>query len=358
VVRVRVPAQLRAYDGPDITSYWQTITESYVSVTLDQFKTVGFSITAKDRTLEIKDFRTQCIDPAIDPLADAIDTYVFGTLGLQFNNIVGYAGVTPSSSAILGLAAQRLTELGCPSDNRNAVFNPAARWALADYLKSICNPEMARDVLTRGFIGRNADMQFYESNNIGRHTNGRFDGTVLTKGASQVGAELIMDGFGGAYSDVLKTGDIFTAVGAYQVKPVSGDTMPSLKQFVVTADTDSIADNDGEATPTIFPSIDATIPGKTCSASPTNDGAITLFGGASGSYTNNLAFHKNAIAMAIVPLRPVEGGLQSRSVSMKGINLLYTIGGDIDTLVTKFRFDVLFGGLVVNREMGVRIAGE
>ena len=167
-----------------------------------------------------------------------------------------------------------------------------------------------------------------------------------------------MDGIGGAVTDFLKKGDIITFAGCYAVKPVSGEALPYLRQFVVTEDTDAVATGTGEATIPIYPSIDVTAPGKTCSASPTNDGAVTLFGGASTSYTRNLAVHRSAMTFASAPLKPLQGGSKSYQVTLDGMTLLYSAGDDIKARHTIYRYDALFGGKLVNPMMACLIAGE
>ncbi|MBW7995369.1 MAG: hypothetical protein FVQ81_02115 [Candidatus Glassbacteria bacterium] len=359
-VRVRVPAKLRSYDGPDITGNGdsQNAIESYVDVKLSQHKVTPVTITAKDMTLEIADFQRQIADQQVIPIADDFDTYIFGTLPLGCANIVGEAGVTPASDEVVSDAAVRLTEMGCPGEDRNFVLNPVARGALAQYIKATSNQKIAADALRRGFVGRTADMAFWQSNNISRHTNGSFNGTPIVMGASQTGATVVIDGIGGAYTDFLLQGDIITFAGCYAVKPVNGEAFPYLRQFVVTADVDSVATGTGQATVPIWPAIDIAVPGKTCSASPSNDGAVTLFGGASTSFSRNLACHKKAITFASSPLHPLDGGSRSFNTSVDGVSLLFTAGDQIKELQTIKRFDSLFGGLIVNPDMCCMIAGE
>jgi len=353
-VTVGIPARYAAIDGPTITAEQiQAHTEESVDITLDQHKTVPMSITTHDRTLKMDKFRERVIEPAIIPIADAVDTFIFGTLYKQVFHFVGQPGTDPSSFMAIGAAAQRLTEMGVPYEDRRCILNPAGRWAMADALKGVFNPTMASDLLKKGFIGRSADMSFHESNNIARHTAGAGAAAPLVKGASQTGASIITDAWGTSQSDVLLAGDVITFAGCYAVKPVSGAALPYLKQFVVTADVDSDAVGTGEATVAISPAIVVTGARKNCSASPTNDGAITLV----ASHAANLAFHKNAMALCMAPLAPLEGGSKSYQMKSDGIVILITGADNILTLDTVWRLDVLFGGKVIHPEMACRIAG-
>lgn len=360
-IRVRVLADLRAYDGPDITSTGanQVLTESYLSIVLNQDKNVPVTIPNKDMTLEIQDFKQQVTDQQMIPMADKIDTFIFGTIPLLCPNIVGEPGITPASDEVISDAGVRLSEMGCPWDQRKFVLNPKARGALATYIKAISNSAINAAALRRGHVGQTANMEFLESNNISSHTNGGFDGTPIVNGATQIGSTIEIDGFGGGgATDVLLKGDIITFAGCFAVKPVSGDILPYLKQFVVTADADAAATGTGEASVSIYPAIDTAIPGKTCSASPTNGGAVTLFGGASTTYTRNLACHKKAMTFAMSPLHPLDGGSVSYNVSHEGLSLLYSAGDSIYKRETVKRYDALYGGLLTNPNMCCLIAGE
>jgi len=167
-VRVRVLGDLQAYDGPDITANGddQYLTETYVNVQLEKDKVVPVTITNKDLTLEIEDFQKQVTDQQMIPMADAIDSYIFSTIPLVCPNIVGTPGVTPSTDEVVSDAGVRLTEMGCPYEDRSVVLNPKGRGGLAQYLKAISSPAMAEDMVKRGFITRTANMAFYESNNV------------------------------------------------------------------------------------------------------------------------------------------------------------------------------------------------
>ena len=73
-----------------------------------------------------------------------------------------------------------------------------------------------------------------------------------------------------------------------------------LQQFVVNADVSS--DGSGNLTASISPPIITSGPHQTCSAAPADNAAITVVGTASTGYVQNMAYHKNTMALAIVPL--------------------------------------------------------
>jgi hypothetical protein len=360
-LRVKIPARFISYASRDLTGVDQYASETYMNLTLDTEGVVPVTYTDKDLTLEISNFNEQIAKPMVEPVADDFDTFIFDKMGWSCPNIVGEPGITPSSDEVITNATVRLAENGCPLTGLNAVFNHRAAGNIAQYLKATSNQQIAADVIKRGYAGKDiAGTRFWQSNNVYRHTNGSFDGTPIVKGASQ-GADgtIIIDGIGGAYTGFLKKGDILTFAGCYAVRPTNHVALPHLKQFVVTKDVDSVADNTGEATVSISPAIVTSGAKQNCSAYPTNDGAVKLFGSAGQTYTRNLVCHPGAFTFATSPLHPLTGGSVSHpSGVVEGMSVLLTIFDEGRKMQTIRRLDYLYGGLMVNPDMCCLVAGE
>lgn len=95
-ITVRKPATFTANefvraDGITI----QDATEGSVPVTLNHFADVSFAVTSEDLTLEIKDFSTQLLDPAMQAIAEKIDRDIL----LFRNDITNIVGDTASPGA-------------------------------------------------------------------------------------------------------------------------------------------------------------------------------------------------------------------------------------------------------------------
>jgi len=99
-------------------------------------------------------------------------------------------------------------------------------------------------------------------------------------------------------------------------------------------------------------------PYQTVTAAPAAGATITVKTGDGGSsHKQNLAFHKNAITIAFVPLDVAgkgDGVTQSRE-NYKGISLCATRHFDFDSMTQKYRFDILFDVIVQNRSFACRI---
>jgi len=101
-------------------------------------------------------------------------------------------------------------------------------------------------------------------------------------------------------------------------------------------------------------------PYQTVTAAPANNAAISvLTGTASTSYRQNIAFHKNAITMAFVPLDVAESGegVAQHRENFKGISITATRWFDAVEMTKNYRFDILFDVIVQNRAFAVRTTG-
>jgi hypothetical protein len=127
----------------------------------------------------------------------------------------------------------------------------------------------------------------------------------------------------------------------FAVNPQSRQSTGTLMQFTVTADVAAAA--------TVLPISPAIVTSgafQNVTASPTNGAAFTIFGTASGSYSANVAYHKDAFTLAMVPMYAPPSGKGVIDVavqSYKGMNIKVTefYDGVNDNYI--MRLDVLFG---------------
>ena len=191
-------------------------------------------------------------------------------------------------------------------------------------------------------------MNWHMDQNLYRHTNGARAGTPLMNGATAEGAtSVVTDGWTG--SGAVAEGDRFTIDGVFAVNPITKSTYAYLQPFVVTAAGTNSA---GALTINISPAIRASGAFQNVSALPADNAALTFSGAASALSTIGLLWHKDAVALAIVPLEKPDG---VNSASMKydstsGVGMRYCEWWDGDTDQWKSRFDVVFGVLLQRGE--------
>jgi hypothetical protein len=150
---------------------------------------------------------------------------------------------------------------------------------------------------------------------------------------------------------------VFTISGVFAVNPVSKATLPHLQQFVVKSDVTANGTTTATTTLTISPPIITTGAFQTVSAVAADDATITIMGTASTAYSQNLVFHKNAFALALVPMIKPPGAVDVARESYKGISVrvipYYTGASD----VSSWRIDVLYGTKTVDPRLATRLSG-
>jgi hypothetical protein len=361
---VRRPVMFEATDGTSLTT--QDLEEATVTVSLDNRKHVGFAVTSEDMALRIEDANERYIKPAMQELAQQVESAIAATY-TEIPNFVGTPGTTPSTFLDVANAGAELSKLGVPHDMRSAFYDSAASVSLANGLKGVFTQGIAKTAIEEASIGRYAKFDIFESNSLKSHTVGIATGTPLVNGADQNVTyatakdtdtqTLVTDGWTNDQTGILKAGDVITIAGVNSVNRRTREDTGDLQTFVVTADANS-GSTTGPATLTIAPPIIISGPYQTVTAAPANNAAITVLTGTGGSsYRQNLAFHKNAITLAFGQLDVVTDGASGDRQNYNGISIKtqrqYSISADTLT----YRFDVLFGVKVQNRSFAVRTTG-
>jgi hypothetical protein len=368
IAYVRRPVEFRTTDGAEVTEGdISDIEEATVPVELDTHKKIVWSITSTQKTLNVEDITERYIKPTTKKLAQAVED----NLAAQYANIpnfVGTPGTTPSNFLAIANASRKLAELGVPMDETWCAFwSPNAKVNLADSLKGVFPPKIAKKAIERASFGDYGDFDNYQCQSLKQHTVGVNTGTPLVNGASQnttyalskdtISQSLLTDGWTNSQTGILKAGDVFTIADVYSVNRDTYVSTGQLQDFVVLADADSGAST-GPATLTIRPPIITSGPYQTVDAAPADDAVITVKTGTGGSsYKQNLAWHRNAITLAFARLDTPDAdeGAKAFRVDYKGISIrgIYQYNAILDR--TLYRWDILFGSKAQNPSMAVRI---
>src|SRR3989338_278419 len=341
--QIRNPWRFEVQDGPVINT--ADIQETSVTVAITAHKGVPISISVRDRTMKVEDFKQQFLSDAMLKLANAVDMDLLG-LYKDVGQAVGTAGTTPDAYSIFGDAATKLDFMSCPpgQDNRNHVLDPLATWKMADTIKSINTlpAEMQKKLIEEGMIARLAGMGgLYSAQNVKSHTAGT-GANYLVNGESQIGSTLVVDTGTGTFV----VGDIITIAGVNALNPVSYQSTGQLQQFVVTA-----AYAGGAGSVSISPAIIITGPTRNVSGSPADNAAITRV----ASHKANLAFHRNAFCLATVPFELPETAPVKEQIKEDGIAMTFTGGWDGTNFSETYRLDILYAVKTLRPEWAVRI---
>lgn len=362
-IDVRRPVMFTATDGAVISSN-EDIEERAATVTLDKRKKVNFAITSQDLTLSVEDFTERYVQPAAAELAQTVESAI-AEVYTQIGNFVGTPGTFPSTFLEVGAAAKVLSKLGTPMNVRwCAFYDEDASLKLADGLKTVFPTKIAVKAIEEAAIGRYSKFDMYENQSLALHTVGVATGTPLVNGTLQSSTyaasgdawtqSLVTDGWTNDTADILLAGDVITIAGVNSVNRRTRKDTGDLQTFTVTENVASGATT-GPATLTISPPMIISGPYQTVTAAPLEDAVITVKTGAGGSsHKQNLAFHKNAITLAMAPLDLPEDGATASRESYGNISIRSVRQYDITTDETVYRFDILFGVKAQNPDMAVR----
>lgn len=311
--------------------------QDLVQIPLDQWKGADFYLTDKELNEidENEHFIPMEMGEAVRALANSVDNGVHS----RYTGIYGYvgtAGTTPFSTLATATQARKvLTEQLAPDDGmRRVLLDPTAE-AQALLLPGLTNWDVTgeKGIIINGRLGRKFNMDYFMSQNVTTHTSGTAGaGGAITIGSTQaVGASTINLAQAGVLGSLL-VGDVFSVAGATQTYVVKTSVVLTSANVAVAVQPDVVA--------------------------VLTAGAVVT---QKASHTVNLAFHRNAFALATRPLleRTSQYKLGSEMLAMtdpmSGISLRLELKRQ--NKQTVWDLDILFGHQLVRPAMAARIAG-
>lgn len=360
-ISIRRPADFTVRTNATLAS--QDVIEGKTTLTVDNQIGVDFEFTSKDLTLKITDLSERVLKPAMSSIINYMAKDVLSTMYKGAYNWVGTAGQVVNSYTDFAKAPERLDEMAVPQDGRMAILSPADHWGLLGSQTALYIQGAANDAYRNGSLGMIGGVDTYMSAVAPTHTGGTRDNTTpLVNGADQNVTydtakntwtqDLICDGFDA--SSTIKEGDVFTIDGVYMVNPKTKVSTGILQQFVATADKTA---SSGAVTLKISPPIIISGPHQTVDAKPADNAALTFVGTASTGYRQNLVFHKNAMALAVVPMELPAAAYGAARESYKGLSCRVVPVYDGVNDISKWRLDVLYGRKLIDPRLVTRLSG-
>jgi hypothetical protein len=363
-ISIRRPADFTVRTGATLST--QDVIEGKVTLSIDQQIGVDFEFSSTDLTLKINDLSDRVIKPAMSNIINHVASDVLSTAYAGFYNWAGTAGQTINSFSDFAKGPERLDEMAVPASDRLAILSPADHWALVGAATSLSNTGAEGSAYRNGRLGMLGGVDTYMSQVVATHTNGTADNTTpVIKGASQTVTydtakntwtmSLLTDGWDA--SATLTAGTVFTIDGVYMVNPKTKAATTILQPFVVTANVTAQATTTNTTTLTISPPIITVGQHKTVSAAPLDDATITVLGAASTGYKQNLVMHKNAMALAVVPMEMPQAVYNGSRQSYKGLSCRVIPIYDGTNDISKWRLDMLYGRKLIDPRLGTRLSG-
>ena len=373
-INLRKPPRYVGRTGPALQV--ESSVETYVPLTLGTQFGVDMAFTTQDLTMNISDFSDRFIKPAVAAVANKID-YDGLQQFLNVYNLVGTPGqltntVTPptqaqSTAAILAARA-RLNQEAAPVDElRSFVVDPATEVGIVSGLTNLFNPQgTISSIFQKGALGDNTlGFSFAMDQNVGNFTAGTFIvGTDTMAVAAQAGGS-VQTNAQTAFSltatitstKTLTAGTVFTIPGVYAVNPQNRQSTGVLRNFVVTS---AVTGTGSSQTISVFPTpvFSGQFQNVTSSTGTIPSGNATIISGsASASYSNSIAFHRDAFAFGTADLLLPQGVDMAGRASADGVSIRLVRQYDINSDQLPCRLDVLYGWSTIYPELACRVTG-
>ena len=355
-ISIRRPTDFTVRDGA--VSSNQDIVEGKVSLVVDKQKGIDFGFTSKELTLNVGEISDRYIKPAMIQLANQVDADL-QALYKQVPKWAGTPGQVINSFADFAKGPEMLDLYSIPMEGRSAILSPADHWALLGSQTGLYMQDVAKGAYRNGSLGMIGGVDTYMSQNVPNHTVGS-DVTTVTVNQSVVTSTITYAAVKNTNEQTitiaggtLNAGDVFTIDDVYAVNPVSKASLGVLRQFtVVSYASNSLVFSPAAVWTGAFQNV-----AVTGGVTDLNSKALTFQGTASTAYRQNLMFHRNAFALAMVPMISPPGAPSVSRQSNNGtsVRMIPTYDGTNDR--SNFRLDILYGVKAVDPRLAVRLSG-
>lgn len=329
-IKIRKPGVFTAQDAPSTA---QDIEPGETEITLSNWREVKFGLTDKDLTFTKEQIITEHIRPAAYALADDLDQ----KLAALYKDVPWYHDQAAADIAMSDLAKTRKilrdNKVPLEAGNVHLMVDPAAEAGLISLAEfNRADASGSAETLREGTLARRYGMDIFVNQNTASHTPGvAADATgALTANAAKGATTIAFDGI--TTAGTIKKGDSFT---------LAGDT----QRYVFTED--KTASGGAITSVGIFPAL------KIAAVSTT---VITIN---LDAHVANLAFHRNAFALATAPLSEMGDGLGARIASVAdpvtGLSLRSRIFYEGNNSKVFVALDILYGYKTLEPNLAVRL---
>ena len=311
------------------------------------------------------DLSKNYIQPAMSPLISGIEGDFLSYATKATWNAVGTPGTPPTDLLPFGDARAKLNQNLAPKDGNRAIqYDSINMSKIVNGLKGLFQDStQIKEQYREGMIGRTAMAEWYENDRMYTHTNGS-DVTGTTDAAALV-TDAALNKLNGLVVDMHTTvavtaqtvGTVFTIAGVYACHPETKAVLPGapLQQFVITAI--------GATTTSIQPQIFLTggrqnvcsVTGAQLATTAFNSATLTFVGAASGSYVQNLMYHKEAFQFITADLPLMDDAQKCVRRESDGLSVRVWMASDIRNDELLMRLDILYGFAALRPEWACRI---
>jgi len=370
------PYIAQSFDGSDATSNFKDSTQLAVPATIGYQKHSTALLTAKELRDQLQENRLG--QAAAQKLASDINVAVL-TVASNQGTIVSKRTTAASGFTDVAEVDALMNEQGVMMSDRNyALSSRDYNGMAADLAARQTMIQIPTEAYRRAYVGEVAGFQTYKMDYANRLTAAAGT-TVTVNGANQyytpkatsTAATGEVANVDNRYQNLtiavgggtVKVGDAFTIANVFAVHHITKQSTGVLKTFRITA---IVSGSGGSGVVTISPPIisnggstDAEAQYKNVTATPANGAAITFLNTVTAAV--NCFWHRSAIELLPASLAiPTDAGADiMRATTDQGVELVMQKQFDINTQKTKYRWDTLFGVVMLQPEMaGIQLFSQ
>lgn len=336
-INIRRPSVFTAEDAPSTA---QDLDTGTVALTLSYWKEVKFKLTDRELAFTGNRIIEDHIRPAAYALADHVDT----TLCALYKDVPWYYDIAsaPGSTVVADITGVRrvMFDNAVPLQDTGRLHymvNGALEQGLLG-LSAFTQHQGAGDLgvnsQMRGSLGMKYGFEMFANQNVATHTPGTADETTLAvvgetlAGATTIGLDAV------ALTGTVVPGDTFVIAGNTQRYAITNTVTAAANALVGVTFTPALV------------------------ATAANNDVVTL---SIDSHTANLAFHRNAFALAMAPLSEMGNELGAKIATVtdpvSGLSIrsrLYYVGNSSEVHVA---LDILYGVKTLDPNLACRARG-
>jgi hypothetical protein len=354
-ISIRRPTDFTVRDGAVAVN--QDIVEGKTTLVVDKQKGVDFGFTSKELTLNIGELSERVIKPAMVQLANQVDSDVMA-LYKQVPNWAGTPGQTINSFADFAKGLSFWTITPSLKTDVRRFSRRSDHWALLGSQTALYITDAAKGAYRNGSLGMIGGVDTYMSQQVplftaGSDVTGTVNAAITTSTIAYTDVKNTNQQTITTANVTLNVGDVITIADVNAVNPVSKADLGFLKQFTVV----SYSANSAVISPAMIWTGAQQNVAVTAGVTDLNGKAITSVATAATAYRQNLVFHKNAFALAMVPMVKPPGAVEVARESHNGVSvrLIPTYDGTNDR--SNFRLDCLYGVKAIDPRLATRLSG-
>lgn len=347
-LRIRLPNQYVIRSGPTLNP--QPTVNNSVTLNVTSQKGVDLNFTSTELTLNIMDFSSLILEPAMAVLAANIEADALNMIGDVYNQVNGQGAAQTFRNVLLG--QKILQDNLVPPGQKMIRLNTTDNVDLVDGLKGLFqSATQIKEQYLDGVMGYSGGFEFGINTFLSTILRGSMSAAYVLNGVPATGATtaVVATGTGAGLA-----GDIFTMAAVNRVHPETKQTTNVLQQFVLTANYAG-----GAGTISFSPPLNYAATGvQNVSAAPATNAALVFAGTVNTASGISLGYHKDAFTLATADLVLPSGvDMCSRKVQ-DGISLRMVRQYDISNDQFPVRFDCLYGYKTIRPQLAVRLAAN